>query len=367
MKLKESTIRLFVSALCLLVSVAPAVAQRGGRSLASNLRDGREVKSAFHEIVAAADQSTVRVKGAGKDVALGAVVGADGWILTKYSELREPLTCRLSSGRELPAKVVGQDSKYDLAMLKIEATGLKPVVWADATDGPEVGQFLATASPGDMPQAIGVVSVPRRAIPVHFTARAQLGVALDDGSDAVKIAEVTPGSAAARAGLQAGDIVLRIDDKAVSSREKMVETIHQHDPGDKVTLAIHRGGEDLNITASLASPRFTRSDRMNAMGSELSKFASGFPSVIQHDTVLQASDCGGPVVDLSGKVVGINIARAGRTESYAAPADQVCLELDDLERGKLAPKEPLPGAKPTIDAKETKTVDKKADSTKAGS
>ena len=48
-------------------------------------------------------------------------------------------------------------------------------------------------------------------------------------------------------------------------------------------------------------------------------------------------DCGGPLVDLSGKVIGINIARAGRTETYALPADVVQALLGPLENGKLAP------------------------------
>src|SRR5262245_32431295 len=103
-----------------LAASSPAWAQRGGRSLASNLRDGRDVKSAFKSIVADASQSTVRVMSSGRDVALGAVVGADGWIVTKYSELREPLLCRFSDGKQLPAKIVGEDPKLDLAMLKVD-------------------------------------------------------------------------------------------------------------------------------------------------------------------------------------------------------------------------------------------------------
>lgn len=364
MKLKSNSIVRFTFTLfCLVAIAAPAMAQRGPRSLASNLRDGRDVKTAFKSVVSTANQSTVRVRSAGRDVAFGTVVGADGWILTKYSELREPLTCYLAGAREVPAKVVGYDPKFDLAMLKIEVTGLKPVEWADSTDGPDVGQFLATAAPGDMPRAIGVVSTPRRAIPPHFTPRAQLGVLLEDETSNVKISEVSSGSAAARAGLQVGDVVVSVDSETILSRERMVEIIRQHEAGDKVTLAIRRGSENLNLTASLSAPRFTRSDRMNAMGSELSKYAGGFPSVIQHDTVLQAADCGGPVVDLSGKVVGVNIARAGRTESYAVPADKVRSELADLASGKLAPKDPLPGTKPASEQKETRTVDKKADST----
>jgi len=37
--------------------------------------------------------------------------------------------------------------------------------------------------------------------------------------------------------------------------------------------------------------------------------------------------------------VGINIARAGRVESYAIPTDSVLTLLNDLKSGKLAPKE----------------------------
>ncbi len=208
MKPQRITVGILIIAICMLIAAAPAMAQRGGR-MGSILRDGRDVKTAFRSVVASANQSTVRVRSGGRDVAFGTVVGADGWILTKYSELREPLTCLLGGGRELPAKVVGQDTNYDLAMLKIDVTGLKPVTWADESDGPEVGQFLATAAPGDMPQAIGVVSVPRRAIPQHFSPRALLGVALalDETANTVKIEEVTPGSPAAKAGLQPGDIV----------------------------------------------------------------------------------------------------------------------------------------------------------------
>ena len=49
----------------------------------------------------------------------------------------------------------------------------------------------------------------------------------------------------------------------------------------------------------------------------------GFQRVLQHDTVLEPEDCGGPLVDLEGRVVGVNIARAGRIETLAIPAREV--------------------------------------------
>ena len=71
------------------------------------------------------------------------------------------------------------------------------------------------------------------------------------------------------------------------------------------------------------------------MGSELSDRRGGFPSILQHDTVIKPIDCGGPVVDLDGKTVGINISRSGRTETYAIPSEAVLALIDDLKSGKL--------------------------------
>jgi serine protease Do len=45
------------------------------------------------------------------------------------------------------------------------------------------------------------------------------------------------------------------------------------------------------------------------------------------------------VVDLSGRAVGVNIARAGRTETYTIPAGKVLTLIADLKSGKLAPPE----------------------------
>jgi serine protease Do len=81
---------------------------------------------------------------------------------------------------------------------------------------------------------------------------------------------------------------------------------------------------------------------MNAASGGMSRRAVDFPIVIQHDSALRPEDCGGPLVDLSGKALGINIARAGRIASYAIPADQILPILDNLKNGKLAPPHPLP-------------------------
>ena len=45
----------------------------------------------------------------------------------------------------------------------------------------------------------------------------------------------------------------------------------------------------------------------------------GFPTVVPHDLAIAPNDCGGPLVDIDGRCLGVNIARALRVASYALP------------------------------------------------
>jgi serine protease Do len=73
---------------------------------------------------------------------------------------------------------------------------------------------------------------------------------------------------------------------------------------------------------------------MNKLGGQLSFRRGGFPNAFAHDTVLKPEQCGGPVVDLNGRAVGINIAREGRTESHAIPAQVIVGLITDLKSGR---------------------------------
>ncbi|MDA1221730.1 MAG: hypothetical protein O3B85_06885, partial [Planctomycetota bacterium] len=55
----------------------------------------------------------------------------------------------------------------------------------------------------------------------------------------------------------------------------------------------------------------------------LSGIRAGFGLVLQHDTILRPESCGGPLLDVDGRAVGVNIARAGRIETLAIPASVV--------------------------------------------
>src|SRR5437868_5580149 len=59
----------------------------------------------------------------------------------------------------------------------------------------------------------------------------------------VPIDQVAPGSPAAAAGLKAGDLILKVDDKAVTTRSALRDLLAQKSPGDTVTLAYRRDGK----------------------------------------------------------------------------------------------------------------------------
>ena len=107
-------------------------------------------------------------------------------------------------------------------------------------------------------------------------------------------------------------------------------------PDDTVTLSIKRGEKEMDLKVTLGRKSdVDRGEFQNKMGSELSNRRPGFPAVIQHDTVLKASECGGPLVDLDGNVLGINIARAGRVETWALPGEVIRPLVSQLKEKKF--------------------------------
>lgn len=346
-------------AISLLSLTTTTDAQRASDS--SVRKSSPKVLKAFRDVVAQPSQSTVWVLSDDKPAALGAVVESDGWILTKASELKGKITCKFKDGRELAARIVGVHQPLDLALLKVEARGLTPVTWRESKTA-QVGNWVAATGLDDGPVAVGVVSVATRTVPVRATpAPAKpvagggfLGISLDPDEAGATIEAVTPGSPAAKAGLKARDRILTFDGKNVEDSETLVRMVNRKKPGDVVKLRVVRDEEEIELQATLGKrPQgASRGELQNRMGGELSSRRSGFPTILQHDTVLRPHECGGPLVDLDGKVIGINIARAGRTESYAIPSEAILPILHDLKSGKLAPSAPRdakPAGKPKAD------------------
>ncbi len=97
----------------------------------------------------------------------GVILSADGYLLTNQHVVAEAsdLEMRMVDGRTFPAKVVGQDERTDLALLKVEATNLPALALGDS-DKLEVGELvLAIGNPFGLEDAVslGIVSRMGRA------------------------------------------------------------------------------------------------------------------------------------------------------------------------------------------------------------
>jgi serine protease Do len=146
---------------------------------------------------------------------------------------------------------------------------------------------------------------------------------------------------AAKAGLKSGDVILNIDGQSTPNSKDVNQVLSKYKPGDKVTIEITRDGKPMKLKADLVSsdqmaPKMNGESltRLSEAGGTVSKRHSNFSNALTHDTILQATECGGPVVDLDGRTVGLNIARADRTASYAIPAGTVRKAIAELLTGK---------------------------------
>jgi serine protease Do len=353
-------LRPLVAGVLLLVVVPLAPAQNRNDQF---LRSNPQLMATLAEVVAKPSTYTVRIKCDNKDAALGTIIAPDGWIVTKFSELKAEPVCKLKDGRELSGKVIGINPTFDLAMIKVDARNLPAVEWRDSKAA-DVGAWVASVGIDKEPVAVGVVSVASRTIPGRPGPRVApnpnsgyLGVMMEQAEGGVKIKEIMPNTAASKAGLKVDDLITAVNDQTILDLDSMMETLAKKKPGDKVVIKVVRDGKHMELTAELGRrpANANRGDFQNAMGSALSERRTGFPTILQHDTVIKPIDCGGPLVDLDGKTVGINIARAGRTESYAIPSEVVLTLLDDLKAGKQPPP-PFP-KKPTLAEEKLKAAE----------
>lgn len=288
-------------------------------------REHTSVMGAFRDVVGRPSKSTVRVYCDAELVALGTIVDVNGIVLTKDSELRSDsgklrgkLVCELAEGSRYPAHVITTHQHTDLALLQLPTGGLPAIQWSD-TSSPTRGSWVVTPGLGDQPEAIGVVSVT-----AHTVRGGVLGIFLEDVENGARVSRVLPGGGAAKAGIVDEDVISQVNGKPVTSRDELVAILNTMPPGETIQISLYRGSQPMRALAKLGSMNDTFGSRramfQNALGSQLSQRKEAFPSVFEHDSVLTPNECGGPIVDLEGNALGINIARASRVSSYALPA-----------------------------------------------
>ena len=277
----------------------------------------------------------------------GVIISEDGYILTNnhvvnssstsssstsYYEIGEATTITVTlydDDTEYEATIVGTDEETDLAVIKIEATGLTAAELGDS-DSVQVGEFCMAIGNalglGDTVTA-GIVSAVDRevtdddgntyvtiqtdaainsgnsggalvnsegqvigintlkisgtgvegvgfAIPINSTIdiyeqlieynkvkRPYIGIGgidLDEETAAqhnlvagVYVKTVEDFSAAERAGIQAGDVIIAADGETITTMDELNEIKNEHEIGDEMTLTIYRDGETKEVTVTL--------------------------------------------------------------------------------------------------------------------
>ena len=275
----------------------------------------------------------------------GIIISDDGYILTNnhvvssstsesnsYYQITDAgkVTVTLFGDEtEYEAKIVGQDEQTDLAVIKIEKTGLTKAEFADS-DSVKVGEFaMAVGNPVNMNSTVttGIISAVNRkitdsdgktytciqtdaainsgnsggalvnsegkvigintlklsgtgiegigfAIPINSTTditsqliqyskvkRPFIGISgIDLNAETAKTYNLVEGvyvksvedfSAAEKAGLKAGDVIIEVEGKSIKTMDELNEVKNSHKIGDELKLKSNRNGTEKEITLTL--------------------------------------------------------------------------------------------------------------------
>ena len=296
--------------------------------------------SASKPVVAEAAKSAVSIYHQGGRICYGTVVMSGSspqpLILTKWSEIKKAsnrLVVMTSEGKAFAATIAGVYPDHDLALLDYDVNDaeLTPLDLSQAAPL-TLGSFILMANPDGSVESLGVVSVESRSL--RDMDKAYLGVMMDPvkEQEGIALREIMPGSAAAKAGLRAGDIILAVDQENLTGLMEMKTLLQRLQPGSEIIVSYKRGNVRKKTKVELGSlsenptiPRFPqkRMDIMERMGAIRSDIRTNFPSVVQSDMPIYPTDTGAPITDLDGKIAGIAIARGSRIKTYIIPTSTI--------------------------------------------
>ena len=196
--------------------------------------------------------------------------------------------------------------------------------WSDANSSPTGSWVLSSYSMLNEIRA-GVTSGAPREIGREGGVMGVVLGAEGDTVGGVRISEVVPQAAADKAGILKGDVITKVDGRRVKKRDQVVKLVGSNDPGDVVRIEVKRKSElkSYNVTLGHRSVTFDLFNRNLQMSGPVSKRKDNFPMIIQHDLPLPKNSMGGPLFNLRGECIGLNIARVDRVTIYALPSSQV--------------------------------------------
>ncbi len=371
-----------------------------------------------------------------RGVGSGFIVSADGFVMTNAHvvEGADEVIVTLADKREFKARIVGSDRRTDVAVVKIEATGLPSVKLGDASRV-RVGEWvMAIGSPFGLENTVtaGIVSAKQRdtgdylsfiqtdvainpgnsggplinmrgeviginsqiysrsggfqgisfAIPIDEAVRVadqlrttgrvtrgrigvQIGEVNKEVAEAIGLGRpqgalvrgVEPGAPAQKAGIEAGDIILKFDGKAIEKSSDLPRLVGNTKPGSRATVTVLRRGSqrDLSVTvAELEPERATRRTQgqeqrppsgaqVQTLGLTVSELTEALKSELKlrGGVRVEASDGAGARAGLrEGDVIvavgNVEVNTVREFEQAIARADKSKPIVVQLRRGELA-------------------------------
>ncbi|MBU3828554.1 MAG: trypsin-like peptidase domain-containing protein [Candidatus Lactobacillus pullistercoris] len=95
---------------------------------------------------------------------------------------------------------------------------------------------------------LGVKVIALNGIPEEYRHRLNIESALNNG---IYVASVSKGSSAAKAGIKAQDVIIKVDGKKVSDVASLHSILYSHKVGDSVNVTVNRNGKGVNIKVTL--------------------------------------------------------------------------------------------------------------------
>ncbi len=310
-------------------------ARSGAKLLSNDL-------TASPPVVTAASRATVTIHGTTADGESAArILGTlldDSHVATKLSEVVQyhALKCQFADGSTIVATLSKSDRTLDLAILKLASHREDGTALNAAYSGQQNAVlfrsqivFAATSLTGV--SAVGLID---RIEHDEHDLPARFGATMQANADRVRITELSPNGTAVLAGLQIGDELSRVDGAAVTSLTAVGDLLKARQPGDWISIDVERAMKQFSVQAQLQhdpGQQFEKTEFLDGRTGRVSQRRSRFPSVLQHDIALEPDTCGGPLFDIDGHLIAINIARRARESTLAIPMEDVLTVAERVE------------------------------------
>ena len=300
------------------------------------------VNESFTELAAKFERSVVQISSQNGKQILGTVVTSDGLIITKASCISETGSCVFSDGEKWPWRMVATDPRQDLSLIRVSGKRTLPITFAmphhqeivyPGTIAVSIGRSRSVAAWGvvtmpkykfaiEQPQCKDCTDLGATLSPYPVPVSIGAGSTPNAIAGAIKVLRVYPRTLAERVGLLVEDQIKSFNGHAIRSRRQLDAIASTVRVGDVITADVYRSGSELRLSHKISdSMKKTMHDRWG--GGPYSQRRFGFGPTLVHDSVLHPENCGGPLVDLEGRLLGINIARSMRVASLTILPEDV--------------------------------------------